>query len=94
MAILAVVVSCGGADKVAAKPAPEGDTVSAPPPRAQVDPALVGTEWPLVSPDGDELLSETDTTLEIDEEIVSGSAGCNAYGGLVEKMTGGSIDEG
>ncbi len=92
MAILAVAVSCGGADKVASEPASEGNTVSAPPTRAQVDPALVGTEWLLVSLDGDELLSETDITLEIDEEIVSGSAGCNAYGGPVDKMTGGSIE--
>ena len=67
VAFLALVaVSCGSTDKDAAKPAPEESTVLVPPSRAQVDPALVGTEWILTSLDGDELLPKTEITLEID----------------------------
>ena len=86
VALLALAaVSCGRADEDAAKPAPEESTVSASPPRAQVDPSLVGTEWLLTSLDGEELLYKTEITLEIDEEEAGGSSGCNFYGGEVER---------
>ena len=92
MALLALVaVSCGRADEDAAKPAPEESTVSAPPARAQVDPALVGTEWLLTSLDGDELLPKTEITLEIDKGEAGGSSGCNLYGGRVGKMADGTF---
>ena len=92
VALLALVaVSCGRADEDAAKPAPEESTVSASPSRAQVDPALVGTEWLLTSLDGDELLPKTEITLEIDKEGAGGSSGCNLYGGEVDKMADGSF---
>ena len=92
VALLALVaVSCGRADEDAAMLAPEESTVSASPPRAQVDPALVGTEWLLTSLDGDELLPETEITLEIGKREAGGSSGCNLYGGEVDKMAGGSF---
>src|ERR671916_65270 len=92
VALLALVtVSCERAEEDAAKPAPEESTVSAPPPRAQVDPALVGTEWLLTSLDGDELLPKTEITLEIDKEAARGSSGCNLYGGDVDKIADGSF---
>ena len=84
-------MSCGSAEEDAAKPAPEESTVSAPPSRAQVDPALVGTEWLLTSLDGDELLPKTEITLEIDEGEAGGSSGCNFYGGEVDRMADGSF---
>jgi heat shock protein HslJ len=88
-------MSCGSADEDAAEssaePAPEGSTASLPPARAQVDPALVGTEWLLTSLDGEELLPKTEITLEIDKEEAGGSSGCNLYGGDVDKMKDGSV---
>ncbi len=87
-----VAVSCGRADKDAAKPAPEESTVSAPPSRAQVDPALAGTEWLLTSLDGEELLPKTEITLEIEKESADGSSGCNFYGGDVDRMAEGSVE--
>ena len=84
-------MSCASADEDVAEPAPEESTVSAPQPRAQVDPALVGTEWLLTSLDGDELLPKTEITLEIDKEQAGGSSGCNFYGGEVDKMADGSF---
>lgn len=62
-----------------------------PPAPAQVDPALVGTEWLLTGLDGEELLPNTEVTLEIDDESAGGSSGCNFYGGDVKKMADGSI---
>ena len=91
MAFFVAAMSCGRADEDAANPQPEGSTVSIPQPRAQVDPALVGTEWLLTSLDGEELVSKTEITLEIGEEIARGSSGCNFYGNDVDKMEDGSI---
>src|SRR5918998_307105 len=92
VALLALLaVSCGTAEEDAVKPAPEESTVSAPPPRAQVDPALVGTEWLLTSLDGHELLPRTEITLEVGKEAARGSSGCNFYGGDVHKMADGSF---
>lgn len=65
--------------------------VFVPPAPARVDPALVGTEWLLTSLGGEELLPKTEVTLEIGKEILRGSAGCNLYGGEVDKMAGGSV---
>lgn len=91
MAILAVAVSCGSADEDAAEPATEGTTASAAPSRAQVDPALAGTEWLLMRLDGEELLPNTEITLEIGDEIISGGSTCIAYGGPVDKMECGTV---
>ncbi len=91
MAFFVAATSCGRADEDAANPPPEGSTVSMAPPRAQVDPALVGTEWLLTSLDGEELVPKTKITLEIDDGEAGGSTGCNFYGGEVRKMADGSI---
>jgi heat shock protein HslJ len=92
VALLAfVVVSCGRAEEDAAKPVPKESTVSAPAARAQVDPALMVTEWLLTSLDGEELLSKTEITLEIGKKQAGGSSGCNFYGGEVRKMADGSF---
>ena len=92
MALFVAAMSCGRADEDAAKPPQEGSTVSMPPSRAQVDPALVGTEWLLTSLDGEELLPKTEITLEIEKEMAGGSSGCNSYGGDVDKMADGSVE--
>lgn len=93
VALLALAaLSCRRADEDAAEPAPEGTSVSASSPRAQVDPALVGTEWLLTSLDGEELPPKTEITLEIGKEEAGGSSGCHSYGGDVEKMADGSVE--
>lgn len=91
MALFVAAMSCGRADEDAAKPPQEDSTVSTPPPREQVDPALVGTEWLLTSLGGEELVPKTEITLEIGEEIARGNSGCNLYGNDVDKMDDGSI---
>lgn len=62
-----------------------------PPAPAQVDPALVGTEWLLTSLKGEGLLPKTEVTLEIGKEVLGGNSGCNFYGGEVDKMDDGSL---
>ena len=42
---------------------------------------LVGTEWMLTSLNGDSLIEGTSITLKFDQAFLSGSAGCNGYGG-------------
>jgi len=42
---------------------------------------LVGSQWVLVSLNGDSLIEGTNITLNFAEGILSGFAGCNAYGG-------------
>lgn len=58
---------------------------------AQVDPALVGTEWLLTSLKGEGLLPKTEVTLEIGKEVLGGNSGCNFYGSEVDKMDDGSL---
>ena len=43
--------------------------------------SLVGTEWMLTSLNGDSLIEGTSITLKFDQAFLSGSAGCNGYGG-------------
>lgn len=43
--------------------------------------ALEGTEWVLTSLNGNPLLEDTQITLKFENEILSGFAGCNGYGG-------------
>lgn len=57
-----------------------------PPAPAQVHPALAGTEWLLTSLKGEELLTKTEVSLEIDSEMLGGDSGCNFYGSEVDKM--------
>jgi heat shock protein HslJ len=42
---------------------------------------LVGTEWVLTSMEGEAPLADTEITLKFEEKWMSGSAGCNGYGG-------------
>ena len=42
---------------------------------------LEGTQWVLTSLRGNPLLEETEITLKFENEILSGLAGCNGYGG-------------
>jgi heat shock protein HslJ len=42
---------------------------------------LVGSEWVLLSLNGNSLIEDTDITLYFEEELLGGSAGCNGYGG-------------
>ena len=92
VALFVAAISCERADEGAAKPPREGSTVSTPPPRAQVDAALVGSEWLLTSLDGEEPLPKSEITLEIEKEMAGGSSGCNSYGGDVDKMADGSVE--
>ena len=62
-----------------------------PPAPAQVHPALAGTEWLLTSLKGEELLTKTEVSLEIDSEMLGGDSGCNFYGSEVDKMDDGSL---
>jgi heat shock protein HslJ len=62
-----------------------------PPAPAQVDPALVGTEWLLTSLKGEGLLPKTGVTLEIGKEVLGGNSGCNFYGSEVDRMDDGSL---
>ncbi len=61
------------------------------PPPAQVDPALVGTEWLLSSLGGEGLVPGTEITLEIGADSVGGFSGCNEYGGAIDRMDGGTL---
>jgi heat shock protein HslJ len=42
---------------------------------------LIGTEWVLTSLNGNSLIEGTSITLKFDQAFLSGSAGCNGYGG-------------
>lgn len=57
-----------------------GDTPVAPPVGPDV-PSLQGSEWVLVSLNGQELVQGTNVTLAFAEKEAGGSAGCNHYGG-------------
>jgi heat shock protein HslJ len=59
-----------------------------PPP---LDPALKGTEWVLVSLNGDAVTGGTRITLEIGKESLGGHSGCNLYGGGFEAMDDGTL---
>lgn len=58
---------------------------------AQVDPALVGTAWILISMGGDEPIPGTRLTLEIRGESIGGFSGCNAFGSAIDKMDEGVL---
>jgi heat shock protein HslJ len=46
--------------------------------------SLSGTQWTLLSLNGQPLLSDTSITAEFSEDQVSGSSGCNQYSGMYE----------
>ena len=53
---------------------------------------LAGTSWALVSLAGDDVLSDTEVTVEFTDDQVSGSTGCNSYFGAYEADDGSDID--
>jgi heat shock protein HslJ len=65
--------------------APAGPTITS---------TLEGTEWALVSLNGDSLIEGTNITLNFAEGILSGFAGCNAYGGGPDSGPYTATDEG
>ncbi len=65
-----------------------------PPAPARVDPALVGTEWLLVSLNGHGPLPGPRPTLEIEEENLGGATECNGFGGAIDRMSGGELEWG
>jgi heat shock protein HslJ len=65
-----------------------------PPAPARVDPALVGTEWLLVSLNGHGPLPGPRPTLEIEEEYLGGATECNGFGGAIDRMSGGTLEWG
>ena len=50
-------------------------------PDAGVETNLAGTEWRLVSLNGDDLIEGTTITLRFEEEYLGGEMSCNGYGG-------------
>ncbi|MGB3713329.1 MAG: META domain-containing protein [Candidatus Promineifilaceae bacterium] len=50
-----------------------------------------GTEWILVSLNGEALLRRTNITLELDQDLASGFAGCNGYFGNYSTGPGGAF---
>ncbi len=60
--------------------------------QAEVDPALKGTEWVLVSLNGEAPAGGTRITLEIGKEGLGGYSGCNGYGGGFEAMDDGKLE--
>ena len=69
LAMVIVLAACRGSSKVET------------PPGGSSAPSLEGSEWLLVSLNGQELVQGTNITLAFAEGKASGSAGCNRYGG-------------
>lgn len=69
-----------------------GETATfTPPAPAQVDPALVGTQWFLTSLRDKGPLPRPRLTLEIGKEDIGGFSGCNSFGAAVDKMDEGEL---
>lgn len=49
--------------------------------KLSINPALDGTEWVLTTLNGSNLVADSNITLNFAEGVLSGFAGCNAYGG-------------
>ncbi|MBW8009957.1 MAG: META domain-containing protein [Chloroflexi bacterium] len=61
-------------------------------PETEVDSLLANKSWKLISLDGSDLIEGTTITLEFSGEEISGSAGCNGYGGRLEAASEGILD--
>jgi heat shock protein HslJ len=53
-------------------------------PGAGIETNLAGTEWRLVSLNGDDLNTDTAITLIIEDEYLGGEMSCNGYGGSMD----------
>jgi heat shock protein HslJ len=60
---------------VGCNPAEETDN-----PGTGVETTLAGTEWSLVSLNGEELITGTTITLSLEDDYLGGEMGCNGYG--------------
>jgi len=49
-------------------------------PGTGVETTLAGTEWSLVSLNGEELITGTTITLSLEDDYLGGEMGCNGYG--------------
>ena len=84
LALAALLVGCGIPEGTAT-PVPEAPAATSMP--ADLD----GTEWTLTTLEGAGLLPATNITLGFAEELASGFAGCNAYGGPYTTGDGGTL---
>ena len=55
---------------------------------------LVGTEWVLTSLTGNSLIKDTEITLQFEREYLTGSMGCNGYGGGLDSGKYAAADDG
>ncbi len=85
--LITVLAACGQVPG-SPQPGPGATPPAAGATRASAPPALEGTEWVVQSLRGQPLLAGTNVTVTFKDGQISGSAGCNSYGGSYEAQDG------
>ncbi len=90
---LLTLVACGDPLGATPSPGPVGGSRGAERDNESPDNdfELVGTQWALISLDGEDLLGGTTITLNVGSKRLGGSAGCNGYGARYSAPGGGAL---